>query len=162
MEGRTIVRPDQDAYDDYNRRYSPSMEGRTIVRPDSHYGWIDNQQYASFNGGPDNRPARHQLTFPGAHNPCNLQWRAGQSSGQTCDRRCLLQVVCTLQWRAGQSSGQTACGNGSPPDGVCLQWRAGQSSGQTHAKHDIRYLRLRPSMEGRTIVRPDGSSNVRA
>ena len=61
-------------------------------------------------------------------------------SGQTALLVGLIySVVRTLQWRAGQLSGQT---------GHNLQWRAGQSGHPGHS-------RRRPSMEGRTIVRPD-------
>ena len=133
MEGRTIVRPDvlrrvhhRSRHRAFNggpdnrparpERYwtesmrdgCPSMEGRTIVRPDSNFKRRSSKPFRTFNGGPDNRPARHpelRIWFPIAN---TLQWRAGQSSGQTgrsMERQIMIQI---LQWRAGQSSGQTA------------------------------------------------------
>ena len=85
------------------------MEGRTIVRPDEAQGNTCRHRSAAFNGGPDNRPARHQR-------------------------------------RANTPSGKNP-----------LQWRAGQSSGQTRMVPRRQSLRCTPSMEGRTIVRPDPS-----
>ena len=108
----------------------PSMEGRTIVRPVTSPGSCSRRASGSFNGGPDNRPA--SLARP-------LQ-RA--------------RVLVALQWRAGQSSGQSPVNAALPTQVISLQWRAGQSSGQSPLKTDWEPLRKRPSMEGRTIVRP--------
>ena len=105
MEGRTIVRPD--THCSTRVTIIPSMEGRTIVRPDCALILIAHPT-RSFNGGPDNRPARLQRPRRGSWTPSGLQWRAGQSSGQT------------------------------EPPGM--------------DKHTIKRV---PSMEGRTIVRPD-------
>ena len=110
----------------------PSMEGRTIVRPDTTQWRQRSLMPSTFNGGPDNRPARQAVSDGAASHVLRLQWRAGQSSGQTYhvavttntllkpfnggpDNRparlrsklCLFRVVFGLQWRAGQSSGQT-------------------------------------------------------
>ena len=110
MEGRTIVRPDLPAATGTLDHNAPSMEGRTIVRPDDLEQASGRLQEKTFNGGPDNRPARP------AGDACRSSW------------------AFALQWRAGQSSGQTKTGH--VPTGKYLQ----------------------PSMEGRTIVRPDSGS----
>ena len=205
MEGRTIVRPDHPQPATQTPPHPPSMEGRTIVRPDEGVAVLAPGPLSAFNGGPDNRPARpttsspiHVLSpaFNGGpdnrparrswhHRGCwrggGLQWRAGQSSGQTSFDTHFANVVPLLQWRAGQSSGQTiglAPIRGSSRDlqwragqssgqtsrkprisiVICsLQWRAGQSSGQTYQPVGDAVIDGAPSMEGRTIVRPDPS-----
>ena len=60
MEGRTIVRPDPDVLIGIveQRDIIPSMEGRTIVRPDLPFCFYIGEPSTTFNGGPDNRPAR--------------------------------------------------------------------------------------------------------
>ena len=184
MEGRTIVRPDLVAFNRWHRasilqwragqssgqtprralygsrRGTPSMEGRTIVRPDHHQYGSTRHATASFNGGPDNRPARPQLPGYQPASQSLLQWRAGQSSGQTKILFVSSSVLMTLQWRAGQSSGQTLIPEDKPVALRRLQWRAGQSSGQTYAQLLKVSTRRTPSMEGRTIVRPDMSSDT--
>ena len=103
------------------------MEGRTIVRPDV------------------GRCCKTDLS---------LQWRAGQLSGQTRQAIKQSKRPILLQWRAGQLSGQTSFDPQPATASTLLQWRAGQLSGQTR----ILILNLgetNPSMEGRTIVRPD-------
>ena len=107
------------------------MEGRTIVRPD---------QIAGRGNG--------VVVLP-------LQWRAGQSSGQTVTGFNGTPFTGGLQWRAGQSSGQTQLCDRAVVESRNLQWRAGQSSGQTLSGWNDRPERTVPSMEGRTIVRPD-------
>ena len=92
----------------------------------------------------------------------HLQWRAGQSSGQTNARHNRSPCSPTLQWRAEQSPGQTlrlldACNND-----LDLQWRAGQLSGQTYNHAATWVTILMPSMEGRTIVRPDLLGRLRS
>ena len=109
MEGRTIVRPDL-WYGDYQRHYlrPPSMEGRTIVRPDVVKKAVWYMRSWTFNGGPDNCPAR----------PCgclNTRLREPESFNGGPDNcparpvsdRAPLQARTLLQWRAGQLSGQT-------------------------------------------------------
>ena len=135
---------------------------------------------SSFNGGPDNRPARRASAGGVRTNAAHLQWRAGQSSGQTVafdaqriwpidpsmEGRTIvrpdLQPFWLLRLRAGSF-------NGGPdnrparhgllvcfvPSRESLQWRAGQSSGQTRPAQTEHGPRHVPSMEGRTIVRPD-------
>ena len=115
----------------FDQRWRPSMEGRTIVRPDH-----TRQRCV---GCCDRR----------------LQWRAGQSSGQTPLLKSGLRRTKPLQWRAGQSSGQTISSVIVSGRGARLQWRAGQSSGQTGCIRVRRPQDHSPSMEGRTIVRPD-------
>ena len=108
------------------------MEGRTIVRPDPDRNATRPLSLSPFNGGPDNRPARHS---PPAGTPASswtLQWRAGQSSGQTFvpTGRNRLYGLPSMEGRtivrpdpAGLSAAQC--------EALALQWRAGQSSGQT-------------------------------
>ena len=114
------------------RRAFPSMEGRTIVRPDDSARRCWPPRRPAFNGGPDNCPARPGWAYTMVPPSALLQWRAGQLSGQT--------------WR---SSAEFDSRLGT------LQWRAGQLSGQTAPHPPARYLCVVPSMEGRTIVRPD-------
>ena len=91
-----------------NRLYGlPSMEGRTIVRPDLYTPRARCQTVPTFNGGPDNRPARPNWSNRNRRSPPSLQWRAGQSSGQTGCISLSHASTWALQWRAGQSSGQT-------------------------------------------------------
>ena len=68
-------------------------------------------------------------------------------------------TAAVLQWRAGQLPGQTAPQAATAKLFMSLQWRAGQLPGQTTA---LRVLSLGggvPSMEGRTIARPDEDSS---
>ena len=206
MEGRTIVRPDvsgvapatasnfatlqwragqssgqtSSSIQVLGVSLIPSMEGRTIVRPDVTATPQAPTATYPFNGGPDNRPARHAVNRAALFTVLRLQWRAGQSSGQTPPPKYPVRTHCGLQWRAGQSSGQTRMTgrpvsaavpafNGGPDNRPArlrsqrpgetptrnLQWRAGQSSGQTMLGRARFDARLNPSMEGRTIVRPD-------
>ena len=132
-----------------------SMEGRTIARPNPSSDSSPGTTSASFNGGPDNCPAKPAGTAMRHTSGSRLQWRAGQLPGQTAgggDHETLVQA---LQWRAGQLPGQTRRRrrlprrpthfNGGPDNcpakraaamtaglafGV-LQWRAGQLPGQT-------------------------------
>ena len=155
MEGRTIVRPDMTiTLEEYKRRH-PSMEGRTIVRPDTTGGKRSISSLSTFNGGPDNRPARLVLYADGVWGVGHLQWRAGQSSGQTRRYASSRANRRLLQWRAGQSSGQTRNARMHRGANRRLQWRAGQSSGQTCRGTLHTAVETCPSMEGRTIVRPD-------
>ena len=179
MEGRTIVRPvwlkqtrtprsrrclqwragqssgqSRDLRRDPQRRSMPSMEGRTIVRPVSLAQGAAGNPPRSFNGGPDNRPAS-----PGNRSRCRtaitvLQWRAGQSSGQSTTSWMWIPSNPSLQWRAGQSSGQSRQMSQRRVLDPFLQWRAGQSSGQSRRRRRRHRPVRRPSMEGRTIVRP--------
>ena len=139
----------------------PSMEGRTIVRPDLSWSQRRRKRRRTFNGGPDNRPARPASAIPNSLAVVILQWRAGQSSGQT------------RRW-GSHGEHRTPSFNGGPdnrparPDGTTmwvadfddLQWRAGQSSGQTSHVPTRSHPSSTPSMEGRTIVRPDALSEA--
>ena len=131
MEGRTIVRPDEAQGRVRKDNRVPSMEGRTIVRPDPTPHDPTPLRSTAFNGGPDNCPARPAIDTLIMSSFLDLQWRAGQLSGQTG-----ITAVPMSQFGA-------------------LQWRAGQLSGQTHPPDRGAPLLGRPSMEGRTIVRPD-------
>ena len=65
MEGRTIARPDLPVTAAQLEMWrAPSMEGRTIARPDAGPAEGSNRPVpiASFNGGPDNCPARPSRT----------------------------------------------------------------------------------------------------
>ena len=108
------------------------MEGRTIVRPD----WSGSPHARScrtpFNGGPDNRPAR-----PGAPQLRQRSWQRPFNGGP--DNRPARPEAYGVALVSGEY----------------LQWRAGQSSGQTHIRLRHRRRGMVPSMEGRTIVRPD-------
>ena len=156
MEGRTIVRPGQlltDADDDAERA---SMEGRTIVRP----GDVTNNQLAG----------DHQL-----------QWRAGQLSGQAAQAGGTGRHSLTASMegrtivRPGRRMRHTPRSadhrfNGGPDNcparqskgqdvsfsNEMLQWRAGQLSGQARVKLLGMPRTNLASMEGRTIVRPGG------
>ena len=107
MEGRTIVRPVLLVFCERDISGWPSMEGRTIVRPVQTLtstppidrlpfnGGPDNRpaslaalgrrpnQRNAFNGGPDNRPASLAGVSQWSYGANDLQWRAGQSSGQS-------------------------------------------------------------------------------
>ena len=111
---------------------TPSMEGRTIVRPDTVPLGVVHVVRRAFNGGPDNCPARPangvSLSDVGDH----LQWRAGQLSGQTGGRR-------------KRCPTPPAPFNGGPDN--CPARREGPTL--------VRRAGITPSMEGRTIVRPD-------
>ena len=132
----------------------PSMEGRTIVRPDSQatagLRGLDALQWRA--GQSSGQTAGNTL---GCLSQPTLQWRAGQSSGQTNPDGSPTGSVSILQWRAGQSSGQTLLPVPLTEDAPLLQWRAGQSSGQTGDRGPVVSADRCPSMEGRTIVRPD-------
>ena len=84
-----------------------------------------------FNGGPSNRSAKPEGAYVYRRIVVSLQWRAEQSLGQTTKSRIPATLVTLLQWRAEQSLGQTR--------GVA---------------EDVVY-RLRASMEGRAIARPN-------
>ena len=112
----------------------------------------------SFNGGPDNCPARPGFARADPVVPWSLQWRAGQLPGQTASEACSPARRKILQWRAGQLPGQTGASspttgwarrtsfNGGPDNCPARQREPGVVVGG-HV----------PSMEGRTIARPDGT-----
>ena len=107
-----------------------SMEGRTIVRPGCRGSDTTPVSHRRFNGGPDNCPARLGDHSHGGGGLDELQWRAGQLSGQAGTLADLFHDAERLQWRAGQLSGQaTNQGDLFFRRGM-LQWRAGQLSGQ--------------------------------
>ena len=108
-----------------------------------------------FNGGPDNCPARRARSVISRYPKIVLQWRAGQLPGQTRGLNVNPGKVDYLQWRAGQLPGQTAGMERQKSYSYNLQWRAGQLPGQTPGNLGLRRSHSRPSMEGRTIARPD-------
>ena len=137
-----------------------------------------------FNGGPDNCPAKPGTETDPALKSSTLQWRAGQLPGQTEYAVAEARSERVLQWRAGQLPGQTGRAsqhvsgrestfNGGPdncpakPDSISwppcwyqyLQWRAGQLPGQTLGSAPL-VRQHPPSMEGRTIARPNPAGTV--
>ncbi len=86
----------------------------------------------------------------------DLQWRAGQLSGRRPPLLRAMMWSMLLQWRAGQLSGRSWKLQ-SPPatSSRRLQWRAGQLSGRSRVLSTQPRRRDEPSMEGRTIVRPE-------
>ena len=160
---------------------SPSMEGRTIARPNirstpSFVPWLCSLQWRA--GQLPGQTWGAAVTLVGCFTL--LQWRAGQLPGQTCRARTAAKRWRSLQWRAGQLPGQTlrhrAPGgpdwppfNGGPDNCPAklrprntlvaatgaLQWRAGQLPGQTTASSNGCNASQMPSMEGRTIARPN-------
>ncbi len=158
------------------------MEGRTIVRPGSAGSSKSPAGPPRFNGGPDNCPARPLLKSDIAFDELELQWRAGQLSGQAgheisivpprvmsfnggpdnCPARPVQDdatppTLILLQWRAGQLSGQAFLCASLPQRETALQWRAGQLSGQAPGATWLCVDCISASMEGRTIVRPGGT-----
>ena len=164
MEGRTIVRPD------------PQNPQRHRQRDDGFNGGPDNcparrrrvaQKFCvggtGFNGGPDNCPARQEGQIMAAQSKAELQWRAGQLSGQTqavgteryvppgrfnggpdnCPARLVEQRRVRFSARHASMEGRTIV---RPDLSLCplppfrtlrLQWRAGQLSGQTGARRGL-------------------------
>ncbi len=113
----------------------PSMEGRTIVRPDHQI-----------------RTFRTHILLPAS------------MEGRTIVRPDPETPVLTRLHGPGFNGGPDNCParhQHAPDQGwftVRLQWRAGQLSGQTYLDGVSPMPRLRASMEGRTIVRPDRNS----
>ena len=164
------------------RLLAPSMEGRTIARPNAATLGGPSTRGCPFNGGPDNCPAKHAICMALACELTILQWRAGQLPGQTPARRGQpARGEATFNGgpdncpakRVGQGNPQVA-------RSLCLQWRAGQLPGQTRrtpAPPGSRrsafnggpdncpaklfgvdcggVVERLPSMEGRTIARPN-------
>ena len=132
------------------------MEGRTIVRPDRRHRREQQRRRITFNGGPDNRPARRRADQTAARTRRSLQWRAGQSSGQTAAAGSLrLSRYSTFNGGPDNRPARPPSSLGSMIQALILQWRAGQSSGQTSCYFRNIGDTISPSMEGRTIVRPD-------
>ena len=131
------------------------MEGRTIVRPDQPSSPAPTSALWTFNGGPDNRPARRgvrrwlkslMLTFNGG--PDNRPARPGRPTQDT------EEVAPSMEGRTIVRPDSPRCAQRHPQEHH-LQWRAGQSSGQTLVRQRSPANGCQPSMEGRTIVRPD-------
>ena len=182
MEGRTIARPNRPGRGRADVGQRPSMEGRTIARPNTGSSRRPPPPARPFNGGPDNCPAKPQPPHSTIGTYAVLQWRAGQLPGQTSPQTwAALQRWPSmegrtiarpngpgpssrapharhLQWRAGQLPGQTCPGrSGRSPPTPGLQWRAGQLPGQTSVTMWVLDAQPPPSMEGRTIARPNVS-----
>ena len=161
---------------------SASFNGALASRPDEPLALRRPLLKSSpSNGGPDNRPATMLSRSSSLSRYVMLQWRAGQLSGRTGPPRLLpplpvasfnggpdncpaerdahiLSGLITnfLQWRAGQLSGRTASIRSSVPastptfnggpDNCPAEPRVAM---WTNAPYPA------PSMEGRTIVRPN-------
>ncbi len=132
MEGRTIVRPDElGCARSRSVCPTPSMEGRTIVRPDTH------------RRRPNPNPQRPSM------------------EGRTIVRpdSCLAFVIRDLgpAFNGGPDDRPAGFARSRRQTGIGgrLQWRAGRSSGRIHADLVLDVEYTYPSMEGRTIVRPD-------
>ena len=70
MEGRTIARPDVVGVQFAGERLTLQWRGRTIARPDSRISTPAATAIVSFNGGPDNCPARRGVLCGGHwHDP---------------------------------------------------------------------------------------------
>ena len=83
MEGRTIARPNDGAHPAVHEPRPASMEGRTIARPNFRSPGASARLLHSFNGGPDNCPAKPVESVDPSTLIDGLQWRAGQLPGQT-------------------------------------------------------------------------------
>ena len=64
--------------------FNGGPDNRPASRPVSRAG---SPRPGSFNGGPDNRPASPSPSQSASSSGVDLQWRAGQSSGQSCPPR---------------------------------------------------------------------------
>ena len=163
MEGRTIVRPDHILRDRHIRPSAPSMEGRTIVRPDGQSRVRGCERHSSFNGGPDNRPARHppQRPFaPRVTEPPSMEGRTIVRPDQTCLAD---DLPPTATFNGGPDNRPARRDSSATLVGVSgsLQWRAGQSSGQTGRVHD-RAPRPRRPFNGGPDNRPARQGRTRA
>ena len=159
MEGRTAARLDK-----LRATLLPSMEGRTIARPDSLDGGRRRLQWRA--GQLPGHP-------PLGRTSSLLQWRAGQLPGQTC-----LGGSFNGDNSARQRRRRSKPFNGGPDNcparrvvgatsnrrrllDQSLQWRAGQLPGQTWPASLCAYSPAPvPSMEGRTIARPDSGGSL--
>ena len=154
MEGRTIVRPGS-----ARSRATFWVRSRFNGGPDNcparrrRYQASERGPYG-FNGGPDNCPARQSGVYrhPVRHRrfnggPDNCPARPDEWVGGVVGYR-------ELQWRAGQLSGQASFTAPRRAVAKALQWRAGQLSGQARSELAAPRAARPASMEGRTIVRP--------
>ena len=120
------------------------MEGRTIARPDKLQRPRPRCGRSSFNGGPDNCPARPARgRVPGGVPGQTPRSAPGASPFNGGPDNC-----------PARPTGRPPCGFSA--DLRHLQWRAGQLPGQTWSSGQVGASRpCSPSMEGRTIARPD-------
>ena len=131
------------------------MEGRTIARPDATPQPILREPSPPFNGGPDNCPARRDpRTGQADQDPC-LQWRAGQLPGQTWP-----MCRCAKCGDDAFNGGPDNCParHATMTDIDCIACPS--MEGRTIARPDYgdsmwEHPEGAPSMEGRTIARPD-------
>ena len=169
----------------------PSMEGRTIARPNfrgngaaagvqmscpfnggpdncpakpAGTGTIATQlRESAFNGGPDNCPAKHCSLHERACGPRlvdpSMEGRTIARPNRMRHRTGPVAASADLQWRAGQLPGQTQHTNVQAPTPRSV---APSMEGRTIARPNPivtcerhRGFGFRPSMEGRTIARPN-------
>ena len=138
----------------------PSMEGRTIARPDRSPRPGRRPARQAFNGGPDNCPAR-----PVSVTLCRRRSASFNGGPDNCPAR---QVICT------RCVYITSSFNGGPdncparPVWPCVVVRAGIPAfnggpDNCPARHDRPsgppHRDNGPSMEGRTIARPDSTGD---
>ena len=157
MEGRTIARPDAPlAVSAVLHEHDPSMEGRTIARPDSGVPVdVSEASAPSMEGRTIARPDPVGLGSTRYSSP-SLQWRAGQLPGQTW----------TMNPQPAPASppfngGPDNCPARQAEPRVVMGGHVEPSmEGRTIARPDTQIAadvrtRTPPSMEGRTIARPD-------
>ena len=144
MEGRTIVRPDPPFSGSCISRPqdTPSMEGRTIVRPDKGL----------------------MVTTPPPTSLC-LQWRAGQLSGQTSE--CQSRIEQARQNNPSMEGRTIVRPDGGDPPDNCTTCHRPFNGGPDNCparpgqgRVDDTLTDSFPSMEGRTIVRPDETDHI--
>ena len=174
MEGRAIARPNVAVTEAITvvTILPASMEGRAIARPNapasplaaSLEGRSADGTDLSFNGGPGNCPAKHEMSetgpSPRAGRPACFNGGPGNCPAKPNGVRgpSAGGLTLTLQWRAGQLPGQTrrrryrAAG--------CTRLRFNGGPGNCPAKRSamigLRYSGvMAASMEGRAIARPN-------
>ena len=154
MEGRTIARPDAAGTRRPRPRPCPSMEGRTIARPDDlNAPGIEHHHRPSMEGRTIARPDVESPFFNGSFILPSMEGRTIARPDMT-SRNMLLLKNLSLQWRAGQLPGQTlspkVSSRRTPP------FNGGPDNCPArHREVVVSSAPLRPSMEGRTIARPD-------
>ena len=122
----------RDRHDDQPPALNPSMEGRTIARPDAstpavlphvfNLQWRAGQlpgqtrgasvcvvaAACTFNGGPDNCPARRGHPTPRGERPLPFNGGPDNCPARPAAAKFNDQLNLLLQWRAGQLPGQTS------------------------------------------------------
>ena len=140
-------------------RRNPSMEGRTIVRPNEGRPIPIDFGSNAFNGGPDDRPAKSAVKV-GDRSDELAPSMEGRTIVRPNPRTPRLRQIIAAPFNGGPDDRPAKCTGpataAAPP--MPLQWRAGRSSGQMSDYYTNTRTRADPSMEGRTIVRPNFSA----